>query len=186
MQEPIAIIGSACRFAGDATSSSKLWGLLQKPHDIRAEIPDSRFSAQGFYHPNGAHHGHSNVMHSYLIEDDLSLFDAEFFGIKPVEAQTIDPQQRLLMEVVYEGLETAGIPIEELRGSDTSVYVGAMCHDYESLQVRDFQTLPTYGATGVGRSILANRISYFFDWRKYPVNILFSVLFFGEAAVPRE
>ncbi|RYP64846.1 hypothetical protein DL769_006521 [Monosporascus sp. CRB-8-3] len=164
MQEPIAVIGSACRFAGDATSASKLWELLQEPHDLRAEIPDSRFSAQGFYHPNGTHHGHTNVKHSYLINRDPSLFDAEFFGIKPVEAKAIDPQQRMLMEVVYEGLETAGIAIESLRCSNTGVYVGVMCADYEALLLRDMQNIPTYLATGIGRSILSNRISYFFDW----------------------
>lgn len=100
--EPIAIVGSACRFAGDATSPSKLWDLLREPRDVRSEIPDSRFSAKGFYHPNNAHHGRSNVKHSYLINDDLSLFDAEFFGIRHVEAKAIDPQQRWLMETVYE------------------------------------------------------------------------------------
>ncbi|KAK6063375.1 Polyketide synthase-nonribosomal peptide synthetase 2 [Seiridium cupressi] len=163
--EPIAIVGSACRFAGDASSPSKLWELLREPRDVRSEIPDSRFSAKGFYHPDNAYHGRSNVTHSYLIDEDLSLFDAEFFGIRPVEAKAIDPQQRCLMEAVYEGIEAAGLTIDSLRGSDTSVYVGVMCSDYKSLQLRDLQETPTYFATGTGESILSNRISYFFDWR---------------------
>jgi acyl transferase domain-containing protein len=106
MPEPIAIVGSACRFAGDATSPSKLWDLLRNPHDVRSEIPDSRFSANGFYHPDHGHHGRSNVKHAYLINEDLGLFDAEFFGVKPVEAKAVDPQQRCLVEVVYEVLRT--------------------------------------------------------------------------------
>jgi hypothetical protein len=65
--KPIAIIGSACRFAGDATSPSKLWKLLQNPHDVRSEIPESRFRAKSFYNPDAAYHGHSNVVHSYLV-----------------------------------------------------------------------------------------------------------------------
>lgn len=108
MNEPIAIIGNACRLAGNATSPSKLWGLLQDPEDLLREIPDERFNNRGFYHPNNAHHGHSNVRHAYTLSQDVAKFDAEFFGIKPVEARAIDPQQRLLMETVYEALEDAG------------------------------------------------------------------------------
>ena len=89
--EPIAIVGSACRFAGDASSPSKLWELLRSPRDLLKEIPDSRFNAKAFYHPDGSYHGHSNVKHAYLLDEDLSAFDAEFFGIKPVEAKAMDP-----------------------------------------------------------------------------------------------
>jgi len=63
------------------------------------------------------------------LNQDLAAFDAEFFGIKPIEAKAIDPQQRLLLEIVYEGLESAGIPMSDLRGSDTGVYVGVMFND---------------------------------------------------------
>ena len=157
MNEPIAIIGSACRFGGDATSPSKLWDLLRDPRDVRREIPKERFSSVGFYHPNNTQNGRTNVRHAYMINEDVAKFDTEFFGIKPVEARAIDPQQRLLMETVYEGLEDAGLPLEGLRGSNTSVYVGVMCNDYEHLLFRDLQTTPTYFATGTGRSILSNR-----------------------------
>lgn len=105
-KEPIAIVGSACRFSGDANSPSKLWELLQKPRNIRREIPDSRFSVKGFYHPNHAHHGHFNVKHSYMLNDDPTVFDAEFFGINPIETRAMDPQQRLLLETVYEAIES--------------------------------------------------------------------------------
>lgn len=100
--EPIVIIGSACHFAGDVSSTSKLWALLRDPQDIRREIPNSRFSAQGFYHKNYIHPGHFNVRQGYLMNEDLSVFDATFFGLKPVEAKAVDPQQRWLMETVYE------------------------------------------------------------------------------------
>lgn len=138
--EPIALIGSACRFAGGASSPSKLWDLLSDPKDVRSRIPSSRFNAESYYHPNPAYHGHSNVLHSYLLEQDIAQFDTEFFGIKPVEAKAIDPQQRLLMETVYEGLESAGLPIDSLRGSNTGVYVGLMCGDYESSLLRDCES----------------------------------------------
>ena len=137
MNGPIAIVGSACRFAGGATSPSKLWELLNNPRDVRNDIPKSRFNADAYYHPNSAYHGHSNIRHSYLLEEDLAAFDTEFFGIKPIEAKAIDPQQRILMETVYEGLESAGLTIDALRGSDTAVYVGVMCNDYEANLLRD-------------------------------------------------
>ncbi|KAI0889613.1 polyketide synthase [Annulohypoxylon maeteangense] len=164
LHEPIAIIGSACHFAGGVNNQSELWDLLRNPRDVRSEIPDDRFNAKRFYHPNHAHHGHSNVMHSYLIEGDVRAFDAEFFGIKPVEAAVMDPQQRVLMETVYESIEAAGMTLENLKHSDTGVFVGAMCADFEAMQFRDLDAIPTYLATGSARSILSNRISYFFDW----------------------
>ncbi|KAJ5703384.1 hypothetical protein N7493_011773 [Penicillium malachiteum] len=162
--EPIAIVGSACRFPGGATSPSKLWDLLENPRDVLSEIPNSRFNADAFYHPDSSHHGTSNVRHSYILSEDPRLFDAQFFGTKPVEANSIDPQQRLLLETVYEGLESAGIPIERLQGSDTGVYVGLMTNDYADLLGRDIQNFPTYFASGTARSILSNRVSYFFNW----------------------
>ncbi|KAF3765311.1 hypothetical protein M406DRAFT_256096 [Cryphonectria parasitica EP155] len=164
VNEPIAMVGSACHFAGGASSPSKLWELLNNPRDVRSEIPKTRFNADAYYHPDSAYHGHSNIRYSYLLEEDVTAFDTEFFGIKPIEAKAIDPQQRVLMETVYEGLESAGLTIDELRGSDTAVYVGVMCSDYEANLLRDLNTAPTYTATGIGRSILSNRISYFFDW----------------------
>ena len=162
--EPIAIIGTGCRFPGDATSPHKLWELLREPRDVSSKIPESRFNADAFYHPDNSHHGTSNVQESYLLSQDPRHFDAQFFGIKPVEANSIDPQQRLLLETVYESVEAAGLPLEKLQGSSTAVYVGLMCGDYADLLSRDPDSFPTYFATGTARSIMSNRISYFFDW----------------------
>lgn len=161
--EPIAIVGSACRFPGDASSPSKLWELLRQPKDVISDIPPSRFNTEGFYHEDALHHGATNVRQSYLINQDHRHFDAQFFGVKPVEANSIDPQQRLLMETAYEALEAAGIPMEKIQGSNTGVYVGLMTGDYADLLGRDIDNFPTYFASGTARSIISNRISYFFD-----------------------
>ncbi|GAW19042.1 hypothetical protein ANO14919_085260 [Xylariales sp. No.14919] len=169
--EPIAIVGSACRFAGSASSPSKLWELLSEPQDLRQEIPESRFKYQGFYHPDGTYHGHSNVKHAYFLEDDPGVFDAEFFGIRPAEAKALDPQQRILLEVAYEGLESAGMSVPALRGSDTAVYAGSMGDDYAKMILEDIQDAPTYYATGAARSILSNRVSYTFDWHGPSISI---------------
>ena len=162
--EPIAVIGSGMRFPGSSSNSSKLWELLIKPRDLLQRIPENRFNIDNFYHPDPSHHATTDVRESYFLDEDHRHFDAGFFNIKPVEVAAIDPQQRLLMEVVYESLEAAGIPLESLVGSRTGVYVGLMCADYVDHLHKDVDTLPTYAPTGTARSIMSNRISYFFDW----------------------
>ncbi|KAI4086542.1 MAG: hypothetical protein LQ344_007466 [Seirophora lacunosa] len=162
INEPIAVVGSGCRFPGGSSSPSKLWDLLQDPRDVQSKI--DRFSADNYYNKDGHYHGASNVLAAYLLSEDPKLFDNQFFNIPLSEAEVIDPQQRLLMETVYESLEAAGISIGALSGSNTAVYVGAMCDDFMSIVYRDTENVPTYAATGTARSILANRVSYFFDW----------------------
>lgn len=162
--EPIAIVGSGCRFPGGANSPSALWKLLETPRDVSRDISQDRFDTTGYYHPDGSHHGTTNVRQAYLLQEDLRVFDAGFFNISPNEADSIDPQQRLLLETVYEALESGGHTIDALRGSDTAVYVGTMGVDYNDTLLRDVNSLPTYFATGTNRAIIGNRISYFFDW----------------------
>jgi acyl transferase domain-containing protein len=148
MSEPIAIIGSGCRFPGGADTPAKLWSVIRDPQDLSREPSSLRFDMKPFYHPVGTHHGTTNATKSYWLDDcdrsNVSKFDAAFFNIQPAEADAMDPQQRLLLEVVYDGLCAAGQPIEKLRGSDTSVYVGSMCDDYNTMLTRDWETLPRY------------------------------------------
>ncbi|TFA97733.1 Polyketide synthase-nonribosomal peptide synthetase [Trichoderma ghanense] len=163
-REPIAVIGSACRFPGASSSPSKLWELLQQPRDVLKEFDPERLNLSRFHHKSGDTHGATDVGNkSYLLEEDTRLFDAAFFGISPVEAAGMDPQQRILLETVYETFESAGMTLEELRGSITSVHVGCMTSDWANIQARDTETVPKYNATGSANSILSNRISYIFD-----------------------
>ena len=162
--EPIAIVGSACRFPGGANSPSALWNLLESPRDVSVDIREDRFNGTTFYHPDGSHHGTTNVRQSYLLQEDVRVFDAAFFNISPNEADSMDPQQRLLLETVYEALEAGGHTLEALRGSDTGVYAGTMTADYNDTLTRDHNTMPKYYATGTNRAIISNRVSYFFDW----------------------
>ncbi|RDW63789.1 polyketide synthase [Coleophoma cylindrospora] len=168
MVEPIAIIGSGCRFPGGADTPSKLWSLLHHPRDLSSEPPASRFDVNSFYHPVGTHHGTTDAKKSYWLDEsdgsNVAQFDAGFFNIQAGEADAMDPQQRLLLEVVYDGLCAAGQPMEKLHGSDTAVYVGLMSDDWSTMLTRDWDTLPRYTATGLERGIVANRLSYFFDW----------------------
>ncbi|KAI2888312.1 hypothetical protein CBS76997_8218 [Aspergillus niger] len=163
--EPIAIIGTGCRFPGSATSPSRLWELLSNPRDVASKPPSERFNADAFYQAGKARPGMTNAPESYFLQQDVRTFDAPFFKISPAEAASMDPQQRLLMEVVYESLERAGLPLQRLQGSSTGVYCGSMNNDYGQLLGADTDCLRPFSLTGGATSILANRLSYFFDWR---------------------
>ncbi|KAI9783832.1 MAG: Type I Iterative PKS [Geoglossum umbratile] len=162
--EPIAIVGTGCRFPGESSTASKLWELLRQPRDVASTVPNDRFNLERFYHPDGTHHGTTNVQQSYFLSENVRCFDTQFFGTPPAEAEPMDPQHRMLMETVYEAVESAGLTLEGLQGSDTAVYVGLMCSDYYLLQANDVDFLPTYTATGIANSNASSRLSYFFDW----------------------
>lgn len=98
----------------------------------------------------------------YFLEEDIAAFDAPFFSISPAEAVSMDPLQRMLLEVTYEAIESAGIPLSKLAGSNTGCYVGNFFSDYDQISKRDPETLPKYHSVGIGQAILSNRLSYCF------------------------
>jgi acyl transferase domain-containing protein len=162
--EPVAVVGSSCRFAGDATSPSKLWELLADPTDLSRRVPAARFSTAGFFHKDPEYHGTTNSPYGYWLSQDVDKFDAPFFNISKREAESMDPQQRLLLEVVYEALESAGYTMKTMARRNVGVYTGVMTTDYRSLSERDDINASQYAATGNASSIIANRISYFYDF----------------------
>lgn len=162
--EPIAIVGSSCRFAGGVTSPHKLWQLLSNPTNLSLPVPPGRFSVEGFFHSDAEYHGTTNSPKAYWLDQDHRAFDADFFNITPKEAEAIDPQQRLLLEVTYEALESAGYPLKRYAGQNVAVYAGVMTGDYDTLTSRDDLNTSQYAATGNARSIISNRLSYFFDF----------------------
>ncbi|KAE8133798.1 hypothetical protein BDV38DRAFT_179475 [Aspergillus pseudotamarii] len=164
MKTPIAVVGAACRFPGDVASPSQLWELLSNPKDVLTDVHPERLNLSSFHHHNGEHHGATDVPNkSYMLDSDVHRFDAGFFNISAAEAEAMDPQQRLLLETTYEALEAAGYTLNQMRGSPTSVFIGAMTSDYHDIQARDLDTISRWHATGTSPSILSNRISYFFD-----------------------
>ncbi|KAE8380488.1 hypothetical protein BDV26DRAFT_135722 [Aspergillus bertholletiae] len=160
---PIAVIGISTRFPGDANSPEALWEMISKGKSAWSKIPEDRFALDSFYHPDADRNGTMNVTGGHFLTQDLACFDAPFFGISPNEAKAMDPQQRMQLESAYEALENAGIPIEKVTGTKTSVYIGVFNKDYADIMCRDPETGPLYQATGNGQSILSNRISYFFN-----------------------
>lgn len=158
----IAIVGVACRFPGDASSPEKLWSTLSNGRSAWREFPADRLNINGFYHPS-VRSDSFNFKGAHFIDEDVAAFDAKFFGVAKTEADAIDPQQRILLEVAYEAVENAGFPMETMQGSKTCVFVGSFVKDYEQISMRDSQTTAADCATGNGIAIMANRISFFFD-----------------------
>ena len=119
----IAIIGMSCRVAG-AGSPSELWDVLASAKDVQSKI--TRFNIDAFYHPEGGpRKGLTNVRHAIMLDDDcIDKFDNAFFYTMPNEAVAMDPQQRMLLEIAYEAIESAGITLDDFTGTDTAVFAG--------------------------------------------------------------
>ncbi|SMR55841.1 unnamed protein product [Zymoseptoria tritici ST99CH_3D1] len=167
--EPIAIVGMGMRFPGESHSSEEFWDLLQSGRDGWRTIPKDRFSTEGYYHPDQARAGSIFVKGSHFLsgeyEKGAKIIDAPFFGMTSAEVEGSDPQQLHMLEVSYEALENAGISASSTAGTDTSVFVGCFTRDWEARGGRDPYTGPFYAATGNGMSMLANRVSWFYDMR---------------------
>ena len=125
--EPIAIVGIGCRFPG-ANGPEAFWNLLANGVDAIMEVPPSRFNIDALYDPTPGTPGKISSRFGGFI-DDIERFDSTFFGIAPREAEVMDPQQRILLEVAYMALEDAGLPPDR-NGMSAAVFVGMMSNDY--------------------------------------------------------
>jgi acyl transferase domain-containing protein/acyl carrier protein/NADP-dependent 3-hydroxy acid dehydrogenase YdfG len=167
--EPIAIIGIGCRLPGGANSAQAFWELLRHGEEAISEVPADRWDLAHHFDPDPSVPLHQHVRRGGFI-DGIDQFDASFFGISPREAVCMDPQQRLLLEVAWQAIESAGIPLEAVRGTATGVFMGISSSDYSSLlwaspehyAIPDNEPFVLPGNTGC---IAANRLSYFFDFK---------------------
>ncbi|KAI0533002.1 putative polyketide synthase [Xylaria digitata] len=163
VEKEVCIVGMACRLPGGISSPSDLWDLLHNKRSAQCTVPADRYNINGFYHKDGSRAGVMNVDGGYFLNEDVRQFDNAFFGINNLEASYMDPQQRKLLEVVFECFEDAGVTLEDMSGTNTAVYVGNFTVDYQSMQSRDPDYLHRYAATGGGTSIMSNRISHVFN-----------------------
>ncbi|KAL8847079.1 MAG: hypothetical protein Q9221_007866 [Calogaya cf. arnoldii] len=164
MLEPIAIVGMACRLPGSIDSATKLWDLLVKKGSAQTpKVPPSRFNIDAHFHEDLERPGSFNVAGGYFLDEELENFDPTFFGITPVEAMWMDPQQRKILEVCYECLESAGLTLDSVSGTNTAVFVGSFTSDYQQMSIRDPDFRHNYAATGVDPGIISNRIGNTFN-----------------------
>ncbi|MFF7636303.1 beta-ketoacyl synthase N-terminal-like domain-containing protein [Kitasatospora sp. NPDC008050] len=159
--EPIAIVGMACRLPGQVASPEDLWTLLTEGTDAVSGFPADRgWDLARLFDPDPEHPGTSYTRAGGFLHD-AGRFDAEFFGLSQREALATDPQQRLLLETAWEALEQARIDPTTLRGSRTGVFAGAMYHDYAAhLASGGAGELEGLLGIGTAASALAGRISY--------------------------
>lgn len=159
--EPIAVIGMGCRFPGGADDPESYWQLLKNGVDAVTQVPPDRWDVDAYYDPNPETPGKIYCRHGSFIRD-VDRFDPQFFGISPRETLSMDPQQRILLEVAWEALENAGHIGARLSGSRTGVFVGATVNDYAQrlLQAGGHSHIDVYFTTGSAFNAMAGRISY--------------------------
>ncbi|MDX3452772.1 type I polyketide synthase [Streptomyces sp. ME02-8801-2C] len=156
--EPVAVIGVGCRLPGGVHGPRDYWRLLVDGVDAVRRVPEDRWRDFGAFPPKDA-----SLYGGYL--DDIAGFDADFFRVTPREAAVMDPQQRILLEVVHEALDHAAVPAASLAGSATGVFVGVSAAEYGSLTGADAATVDPWAPAGGALSVTAGRLAYVLDTR---------------------
>ena len=160
--EPVAIVGMAMRLPGGVHNADDFWELLVNKRNGQCRVPKDRYNIDAWYGPGKS--GHVGTQYGYFLEDlNLSHIDASFWSMTKQEAELMDPQQRLILEVVYEALENAGE--KNWRGKNIGCYVGIFGEDWLDMDSKDVQNMHMYRLTGYGDYVTANRVSYEFDFK---------------------
>lgn len=160
--EPIAIIGMSCRFPSDIQTPEAFWDFLKNQGNGISEIPKERWNLEDYYDPNSDIPGKMVTKYGGFLKG-IDLFDADFFRITPKEAEGIDPQHRLLLELTWEALERAAINPSHLKDSPTGIFIGISHSDYSSLihKYEDLKDISAYSSLGQSLSAAAGRLAYF-------------------------
>ncbi|GAB04493.1 acyltransferase domain-containing protein [Gordonia amarae] len=165
--DDIAIVGFATRFPGAGHTPESTWEALVAGKSGISDLPEDRWSEFKQDPKLAKIIADANVQGGYL--DDVKSFDADFFQMSPREVEMVDPQQRLALELTWEALEHAHIPASDLKGADVGVFLGTSTNDYQMLATMGLgdgaSDTAAYALTGTSTSIVANRVSYYFDFR---------------------
>ncbi|MGV0790798.1 SDR family NAD(P)-dependent oxidoreductase [Mycolicibacterium sp. XJ1819] len=157
--EPIAIVAVSCRFPG-APDPEAFWEVLAGGVDAIREVPEDRFDIDEFYDPDPETPGKTYTRFGGFL-DGVDGFDPEFFGISPREAVWIEPQQRLMLETVWEALERAGLSAAELRGSRTGIFTGVAANEYAHLlSAESIDKIEPHFITGNALNAISGRVAF--------------------------
>ena len=135
-EKGFAIVGIGCRFPGGVTSLDGLWKVLTNGMDVVTSVPQERFDIGRYWHPDRKASGRTCSVSAGIV-GDVRKFDAAFFGMSPKEAEVLDPQQRMVLEMAWEAFEDAGIAPSEAAGTKTAVYIGAASTDMGIIHADD-------------------------------------------------
>ncbi len=166
-REPLAIVGMGCRFPKGLESIEALWTALKNRVSAIDSIPADRWTVDRYYSSNPIAKGKSYIRRGGFLTQDVTKFDAGFFGISPRDAENMDPQQRLLLEVVWEAFENSGMLLPSYSGRKVGVYVGGFMLDHMITQMSaaNRSAINQNTAAGMMMTMLSNRISHTFDFR---------------------
>jgi acyl transferase domain-containing protein/acyl carrier protein len=164
VHEPIAVIGMAGRFPGDAGDLPRFGKLLMEGADLIEEVPPERWDIESYYDPDPQAPGKMYCRYGAFLRD-ADKFDPKFFGITPREALSMDPQQRLVLETVWEAFENAGIAPSRMAGSRTGVFVGVTATEYARVLATAGSEvmMDPYFVSGNALNGIAGRVSYAFE-----------------------
>ncbi|GKT64373.1 polyketide synthase [Colletotrichum tofieldiae] len=163
IQDPIAVVGLACRLPDNCNTPHALWKFLESGSIAKNTPPQSRFNIETHYDGSLKNKTMASPGGMFLQNVDPADIDAQFFKLSRLEAVSMDPQQRQLLEVVYEGLENAGVALEHLDGKLVGCFVASFACDYGDMQARDPEDRAAATVVGIGRAMLSNRISHFLN-----------------------
>jgi acyl transferase domain-containing protein len=160
--EPIAIVGMGMRLPGGICDSKTFWDLLVNKKSAQCRVPKDRYNIDAFYGPGKS--GHVGTEYGYFLEDlDLANLDTSFWSMTKQEAEVMDPSQRLILEVVYECLQNAGV--KDWRGKNIGCYMGSFGEDWLDIELKDDQNSSMYRMAGYSDFVISNRVSYEFDFK---------------------
>ncbi|WP_446049747.1 beta-ketoacyl synthase N-terminal-like domain-containing protein, partial [Streptomyces albidoflavus] len=158
--DPVVIVGMACRMPGGIETPDDLWRMLADGEDRITGFPTDRgWDLDALFGGGGDNRGVSATRRGGFLHD-VGGFDAGFFGISPREAMAMDPQQRLLLETSWEALERSGIDPTGLRSSATGIFVGTTGQDYANLVMTSREDVEGHASTGLATSVISGRVSY--------------------------
>ncbi|KAL6817692.1 reducing type I polyketide synthase [Trichoderma camerunense] len=162
-QTAVAIVGMACRLPGHCSSIPALWSFLEQGKIAKTQGLQNRFNLVGHYDGSRKPYTMGSPGGMFLEYVDPAVFDAQFFNLSRTESNVMDPQHRQVLEVTYECLENAGIPLEKIRGSNTGCFIASGHSDWDCMMRMDGEGLPTSFTIGTSTAYLSNRVSHFLD-----------------------